>query len=65
MNGVTDMQFSTNNIWTGLPWDLFAPTKSFDLGTSIPGNKSVYVRFRDAAGKISAACSDSIKLVAP
>jgi hypothetical protein len=64
-NGVTEMQFSTNNKWSGVPWEPFAPTISFDLGTSIPGKKRVYVRFKDAAGKISAACSDSIKLVAP
>lgn len=64
-NGVTDMQFSANNRWTGVPWEPFAPTKSFDLLTSIPGNKSVYARFKDAAGNISATCSDSIKLVAP
>ncbi|MGD0844412.1 MAG: DUF1566 domain-containing protein [Geobacteraceae bacterium] len=64
-NGVTDMQFSTNNKWTGLGWEDFAPTKTFNLGTSTPGNKSVYVRFRDAAGNISTAYSDSIKLVAP
>jgi hypothetical protein len=63
-NGVTDMQFSTNNKWTGLSWETFSPTKSFDLGTAIPGNKSVYVRFKDAAGKLSAAYSASIKLVA-
>jgi Protein of unknown function (DUF1566) len=64
-NGVTYMQFSTNNKWTGLSWETFSPTKSFDLGTAIPGNKSVYVRFMDAAGKISPAYSAIIKLVAP
>ena len=63
-NGVTEMQVSANNKWTGLGWEDLATTKSFDLLTSIPGNKSVYVRFRDVAGNISAVYSDSIKLVA-
>jgi hypothetical protein len=59
VNGVTEMQFSTDGLsWT--PWEPYATTRSFTIkGT---GTRRVYVRFRDAALKQSAATSDGILL---
>ena len=58
VTGVVKMQFSNNGtLWTAE--EPFALTKSYLLpGTN--GTKTVYARFIDSAGKISAAMSDSI-----
>lgn len=60
VNGVTEMQFSTNGTaWTA--WETFAATKPITLPTGA-GTKRVYVHFKDAAAKISPAYSDTITL---
>jgi hypothetical protein len=57
---VASMQFSDNKTaWSA--WEDFATTKGYAL-TSGAGKKTVYVRFRDPAGNISAIYSDSITL---
>ena len=58
VTGVVKMQLSNNGtLWTAE--EPFALTKSYLLpGTN--GTKTVYARFIDSAGKISAAVSDSI-----
>lgn len=60
MCGVTDMEFSSNNSTWGA-WETAATTKSWQLATG-DGNKSVYVKFRDAAGNVSVSYSKSITL---
>lgn len=60
-SGVTEMSFSNDNIsWT--PWETVQNTKGWTI-TSGPGEKKVYVRYRDAAGNISNIISGSIYLV--
>jgi len=55
---VTNMRFSWDNV-TWYAWETYATTRS----ASIPGGagaKTIYVRFRDAAGNVSAVYSDGI-----
>jgi CBS domain-containing protein len=58
LNGVQSMQFSTNNIaWTA--WEPFSGTKTITLPAG-DGVKTVWVKYRDNAGKVSVAYSDTI-----
>jgi len=68
-SGVADAQFSLNgSAWT--VWNSYATAYSgFDLtlatlgGTSQPGTKTVYARFRDIAGNVSQISNDTIEYV--
>ena len=62
--GVTQMQFSRDgSSWT--PWEAFASSRVLDPGL-LPGSglRSIYARFRDAAGNVSGTCSDDILVLA-
>ena len=54
------MQFSNDNLTYSAP-EAYATTKSWTLSTG-DGLKSVYVKFKDAAGNWSNPVSDSITL---
>jgi hypothetical protein len=56
---VASMQFNDGGNWSD--WENFAVSKSWAL-SGVDGTKTVSVHFRDAAGNISAAYSDSINL---
>jgi outer membrane lipoprotein-sorting protein len=59
-NGIKEMQFSQDKAnWTA--WEPFAGTRSITLPAG-DGVKTVQVKYKDNAGKISAACSDTILL---
>lgn len=65
-SSVTSMSFSNNGI-SFSSWETYATSKTWDINTgygasSVDGIKTVYVRFRDAAGNISAITSDQIVL---
>lgn len=70
-SGVADMQFSNDGqAWS--PWEAFALTKpAWDLGdvalggTAAPGTKAAYARYRDVAGNVSVAYSDTIDYSQP
>ncbi len=59
-SGLSQMRFSHDNItWT--PWETYDPTKAWTLNAG-DGLKAVYVQFRDKAGLVSQAYSDTITL---
>lgn len=60
-SGVTEMQVSENNGFPKATWESYATSKSWTLGKG-DGKKTVYARFRDAAGNISKALSATIIL---
>lgn len=63
--GATDavaMLISGNSDFSGAAWENYATSKNWAL-ISGDGTKTVYVKFRDAWGNISAAVSDSVNLV--
>ena len=57
LSGLTDMAFRENAGWT--EWEPFANTRNWTLSSG-DGDKSVGVRFRDAAGNYSVTASDLI-----
>jgi hypothetical protein len=60
LNGVKSMQTSTNNLdWATRTWEPFNGTKAITLPTG-EGVKTVWVKYKDNAGKVSAAYSDTI-----
>jgi hypothetical protein len=60
LNGVKEMQLSVTNIdWATRTWEPFNGTKTVTLAAG-QGNRSVWVKYKDNAGKISAAVSDAI-----
>jgi carbonic anhydrase len=59
--GCNQMSFSKDNInW--FPWESFATARNVTLVPSGPGQKFIYVRYRDLAGNISITYSTSINL---
>ncbi len=56
---VTQMLISNNDGFAGASWENYATTKSWTL-TSGDGVKTVYVKFKDAAGNVSVTTSDTI-----
>ena len=60
-SGITDMQFSNDGSFPASPWLPYAASAAWNL---VPGNgpKTVYARYRDAAGNVSAIMSDDIYL---
>ena len=65
ISGVAQMSFS-NDGSTWLPWESYATNKSWTLSSG-DGSKTVYVRYKDNAGNVSAPATDTITLdtVAP
>lgn len=61
LSGVSTMQLSESPSFVGAPWESYTPATQFSLSAA-QGAKTVYGRFRDAAGNTSAAYSDSIIL---
>lgn len=59
--GASEMQVSENNAFTGAAWEPFAAARLWVLSSG-DGPKTVYVRFRDPAGHITAYVSDGISL---
>lgn len=65
-SSVTSMSFS-NNGTSFSSWEPYATSQTWDMNTgygasSADGSKTVYARFRDAAGNVSATTSDQIVL---
>jgi hypothetical protein len=58
LSGVADMRFSNDNVNWG-PWGAYAATTSWNLAAGT-GLHTVYAQFRDVAGNVSAAASDTI-----
>jgi len=62
-SGVSQMQFSNDGLaWS--TWEAYSASKSWTLLAG-DGIKIVYVRYRDGAGNVSTAYSDTITLGAP
>lgn len=59
-SGLAQMQFSNDGTSWGA-WESYATSKAWTLSTG-DGLKTVYVRFRDGAGNVSAVYSDTITL---
>lgn len=55
----TQMIISNDAGFTGAPWETYATSKTWTLTTG-DGVKTVYAKFRDAAGNMSTAVSDTI-----
>jgi hypothetical protein len=60
-NGVVSMQFSHDNA-TWYSWEPFAETRQVTLSGG-PGEKTLFVKFKDAAGNISGAYSATITVL--
>jgi len=60
LSGVSSMQFSKDGVHY-YAWEPFATTRTVTLPAG-DGTKSIYVRFRDSVGNVSAPFSDSITL---
>jgi len=59
-SGISKMQFSNDNTnWSA--WETYAASKSWTLAAG-NGVKTVYVRYKDVAGNVSATYSDAITL---
>src|SRR3989339_780654 len=61
LSGVTSMMISESSSFTGASWESYSTTKAYTL-TSSDGTKTVYVKFKDAAGNESSVYSDTIIL---
>jgi len=61
LSGVTSMMISESSFFTGASWESYSTTKAYTL-TSSDGTKTVYVKFKDAAGNESSVYSDTIIL---
>jgi cytochrome c peroxidase len=61
-NGVAQMQFSKDGGINWFPFETFAATRNVTLTPAGPGVKTVNVRYRDAAGNVSASLQASITL---
>lgn len=59
-SGVSEMQVSESPTFVAASWEAYATSKAFMLST-VDGEKTVYVRFKDAAGNISSSASDTIE----
>lgn len=58
-SGVSDMIVSESSSFVGASWETYSTSKAFALSSGA-GTKTVYVKFRDAAGNESSTISDSI-----
>jgi hypothetical protein len=59
-SGVASMRFRNGGTTTWTSWQTYSTSKSWTLTTGA-GTKTVYVQYRDRAGNISAAASDTIR----
>lgn len=59
-SGVASMRFRNGETSTWSSWSAYSTSKSWTL-TAGAGTKTVYVQYRDRAGNLSAATSDTIK----
>ena len=59
--GASQMMVSESASFSGASWETYSTSKSFTLSSS-DGTKTVYAKFKDAAGNESTAVSDSIVL---
>lgn len=59
--GAAEMQISENNAFAGAAWEPYATLRLWTLSAG-DGAKTVYVRFRDEAGHVTAFVSDTITL---
>lgn len=59
-SGVSEMQVSESPTFVAASWEAYATSKAFMLST-VDGVKTVYVRFKDAAGNISSSTNDTIE----
>ncbi len=60
-SSVTQMLISNTSDFDGTTWETYATTKFWTL-TSGDGTKTVYIKYKDSAGNISEAYSDTIIL---
>lgn len=61
LTSVTHMKISESASFTGASWESYATSKAFTVSTG-DGTKTVYVKFKDAAGNESLVYSDTIVL---
>ncbi|PIZ10944.1 hypothetical protein COY54_00935 [Candidatus Falkowbacteria bacterium CG_4_10_14_0_8_um_filter_41_36] len=61
ISSVTHMKLSESASFTGASWESYATSKSFTVSTG-DGTKTVYAKFKDAAGNESTAYTDTITL---
>ena len=60
-SGVTQMRISnTQSGLSSAPWEAYSTTKAWTLSSG-QGTKTVYVRYRDGAGNLSALATDTIR----
>ncbi|MDB5056268.1 MAG: hypothetical protein JWM44_4318 [Bacilli bacterium] len=59
--GATEMELSEQSSFNDVTWGPFASTATFKLSQG-EGLKTIYARFRDAAGNVSLAVNDTITL---
>ena len=62
--GQLQMQVSNDASFSGAVWQACTPSLAWTLPAAL-GPHTVYVRFRDAAGNISATVTDTIDLKVP
>ena len=61
LSGVTSMMVSNSSSFSGSTWESYSTSKDWTLSTG-DGIKTVYVKFKDAAGNISTIYTDTITL---
>jgi len=59
--GASHMMIANTSAFTGASWETYATSKAWTL-TTVDGVKTVYAKFKDTAGNISTAVSDTITL---
>jgi hypothetical protein len=59
--GASHMMIANDSAFTSGVWETYATTKAWTLSSG-DGTKTVYVKFKDTAGNISTAVSDTITL---
>jgi hypothetical protein len=57
-----EMRVSHDPFFTGVAWERYAETRSWQLQGAWGGHTHVYVQFRDAAGNQSGIAADGIRL---
>jgi hypothetical protein len=65
LSSVTHMMISNSPDFAGASWEPYAATKAWVLSGTAYGDKTVYARFRDAAGNVSGTYSATIRAPNP
>lgn len=60
-SGITDMMIAESAGFVGASWESFATSKAFSASVG-DGNKTIYIKLRDAAGNVSLPTFDTITL---